>query len=245
MELFSPVTRLLKHLGPKLLFVLLVSFAVLLLGGFYLGRHSGYRDVQTPVDAAKISQLQLADLREALDIALGELQMLRTGHEVDSQAIELLRSEMAAEKQRTAELEEGLGFYRSMLVSDDPEKGLDLHEPELMPGDKPGLFAYRIFVQQKDREFEMVEGALTVEVFGIREGEPVSYPLVELSENFGVDAATLHFRYFQSIEGNLALPEGFLPKGIILVARTNKPRETEIREEYPWELQERFINVGP
>jgi hypothetical protein len=152
---------------------------------------------------------------------------------------------MAAEKQRTAELEEGLSFYRSMLVSDEPEKGLDLHEPELIPGDKRGLFAYRIFVQQKDREFEMVEGALTVEVFGIREGEPVSYPLAELSEDFGVDAATLHFRYFQSIEGNLALPEGFLPKGITLAARTSKPRETEISEEYPWELQERFINVGP
>ena len=245
MELFSPVTRLVKHLGAKLIFVLLVFFAVLLLGGFYLGRHSGYADVQAPVGAAKISQSQLSDLREALDIALGELQMLRTGHEVDSQAIELLRSEMAAEKQRTAELEEGLSFYRSMLVSDEPEKGLDLHEPELVPGDKRGQFAYRIFIQQKDREYEMVEGVLAVDVFGVREEEPVSYPLAQLSEDFGANAATLHFRYFQSIEGKLALPEGFLPKGIILAARTNKPRETEIREEYPWELQERFINVGP
>ena len=243
--MFSSITRLVKHLGPKLIFVLLLFFAVLLLAGFYLGRHSGYRDVQAPVDAAEIARSQLSDLREALDIALGELQMLRTGHEVDSQVIELLRSEMAAEKQRTAELEEGLSFYRSMLVSDDPEKGLDLHEPELVPGDKKGQFAYRIFVQQKDREYEMVEGVLAVDVFGVREEEPVSYPLAQLSEDFGENAATLHFRYFQSIEGKLALPEGFLPRGIVLAARTNKPRETETREEYPWELQERFINVGP
>ena len=151
---------------------------------------------------------------------------------------------MAAEKERTAELEEGLSFYRSMVVSDEPTKGLNLHQPELVPGDSKEQFSYRIFVQQKEREYEMVEGVLSVDVFGVRGEEEVSYPLAELSEGFGEGAAALHFRYFQAIEGELVLPEGFVPTGVILVARTSKPRETEIREQFPWELQERFINVG-
>jgi hypothetical protein len=40
------------------------------------------------------------------------------------------------------------------------------------------------------------------------------------------------------------LPEGFEPKGMTVVARASKPRETQVREEFPWQLQERFINVG-
>ena len=42
----------------------------------------------------------------------------------------------------------------------------------------------------------------------------------------------------------MALPDGFEPKGMTVVARASKPRETEVREQFPWALQERFINVG-
>ena len=42
----------------------------------------------------------------------------------------------------------------------------------------------------------------------------------------------------------MSVPEGFAPRELILVARSGKPDETEVREVYPWELQERLINVG-
>ncbi len=90
----------------------------------------------------------------------------------------------------------------------------------------------------------MVEGTLSVEVFGLKGEAEVSYPLAELSEDFDRGAAALHFRYFQAIEGELVLPEGFEPRGMTVVARVSKPRETEVREQFPWKLQERFINVG-
>jgi hypothetical protein len=242
-DMFTPVSRAVKRLGSKLILALVLSCATLLVG-FYLGRHTANKEVQVSPEAFRVAQSQLSDMRDALDVTLGELQVQRTRHEVDSRALELVRSEMAAEKVRTAELEEGLSFYRSMVVSDDPAKGLNLHQPELVPGDSKERFSYRIFVQQREREYEMVEGALSVVVFGIKGEEEVSYPLAELSEGYVEDAAALHFRYFQAIEGELVLPEGFVPTGVILVARTSKPRETEIREQFPWELQERFINVG-
>ncbi len=242
--MYSPVSRVVKLRGPKLILALVLSCALLLLLGVYLGRHTAHEDVQVSSEAMRIAQSQLSDLREALEVALGELQMQQTRHEVDSRALELVRSQMAAEKERTAELEEGLSFYRGMMVFDDSAKGLNLHQPELVQGDSQGRFSYRIFVQQKEREYEMVEGVLSVDVFGVRGEEELSYPLAELSEEFDEEAAALHFRYFQAIEGELALPEGFVPRGMILEARTSKPRETEVREQFSWELQERFINVG-
>lgn len=179
-----------------------------------------------------------------LKAARGELEIQRTRHAVDKHALELLRSEMAVEKERTAELEEGLSFYRSMVASGDTAKGLSLRKPELVRGDNTNRVRYRIYVQQRDREYEVVEGLLSAEVYGVSGDREVSYPLATLSNDFDDKAATLNFRYFQAIEGEITLPEGFEPRAIKLMARARKPREMEVREQFPWTLQERFINVG-
>lgn len=242
--ILSLITGISERIGPKLALAVVVLLALTLLAGIYLGRHAAYKDMAVLQQASDRMRVEWSAAREALKVVQGDLQVQRTRHEVDSRAMELLRSEMAVEKERTADLEEGLRFYRSMVVSEDMAGGLSLRKPELVPAKSPGSFAYRIFVQQKEREYEMVEGTLSVDVFGLKGQAEVSYPLAELSEDFDREAAALHFRYFQAVEGELALPEGFEPKGMTAVVRVNKPHETEVREQFPWELQERFINVG-
>ena len=241
--LLSRIAHRVSRLGSKRLVALALLLAMTLAGGFYLGGH--WAD-SSSIAQQNIESMQseLAATAAALKAARGDLEMQRTRHEVDRHALELLRSEMAAEIERTAELEEGLSFYRSMVVADDLAKGLSLRAPELVPGDDPNHVKYRIFVQQKDREYEMVEGRLSVEIYGISGDREVSFPLAELSSSFDEKAATLHFRYFQAIEGEITLPDGFEPKGVKLLARARKPREMEARKQFPWALQERFINVG-
>jgi hypothetical protein len=243
-DLLSAINRLFARLGPKLALALLVLLALTLLAGIYLGRQSAYRTVTLGPQNLDRLQGELSSARESLRAAQGEVQIQRTRHDVDSHALELLRSEMAAEKERTAELEEGMRSYRNMVVADDTPNGLSLRKPELVAGETPGRFTYRIFIQQKEREFEMVEGTVSVEVFGMKDQTEVRYPLAALSKDFDDKTAKLHFRYFQAIEGELALPEGFEPRGMTVVARASKPRDSEVREQFPWVLQERLINVG-
>ncbi len=241
--MLSRVTRVVNHLGSKQLLALAVFFALTLAVGIYLGRYWADPQGAKKIQIERI-QSEFSAMEAALKATRGDLEMQRTRHEVDKHALELLRSEMAAEKVRTAELEEGLSFYRSMVVSEDSAKGLSLRKPELVPGDNPRGVRYRIFVQQKDREYETVEGRLSVEVYGVRGDDEVSYPLAKLSKDFDEKAATLQFRYFQAVVGEITLPDGFEPKGMKLEARARKPREMEVREQFPWTLQERFINVG-
>jgi len=237
------IARMVRPLGAKLLFGLAVLFLLTLMAGLYLGRHWADPQGANQLLIARL-QADLSAMEAALKLARGDLEMLRTRHEVDTHALELLRGEIAAEKERTAELEEGMSFYRSMMVSEGAAKGLSLRTPELVAGDRPGRVRYRIFIQQKDREYEMVEGRLSVEVYGTSGESEVRYPLAKLSTDFTERAAALHFRYFQAIEGEILLPDGFEPKGLKLTARARKPRAMEVREQFPWKLQERFINVG-
>ncbi|MBK6509073.1 MAG: hypothetical protein IPG06_06105 [Haliea sp.] len=242
--IFASISRLLDHLGPKLVLVLALLLALTLLAGIYFGRQSVYDKLQVGPETAKSMLTELSALREAIEVARGDLEMQRTRHDVDRRALELLRSEMAAEKERTADLEEGLSFYRNMVVSEDTGSGLSVRKPELVPAEGTGRFRYRFFIQQREREYEIVEGTLAVSVSGSSAGKDVSIPLAELSTDFDAQASTLHFRYFQAIEGELALPQGFEPQGITLVAKATKPRKSEAKKQFPWELQERFINVG-
>ena len=99
-------------------------------------------------------------------------------------------------------------------------------------------------VQQRARRHEMVEGNLSVQVFGQSANREQSFSLAELSEDVGQDVIKLDFRYFQAITGELSLPEGFEPMGLSLVATVIAPREAEVRQQFSWELQERFTNVG-
>lgn len=236
----SLLLRIARRLGRNWIFAIALSCVTMLPVGFFIGEYSAYNDMRPSVGEYAAT---IAELEQALDVALGEVEVQRTRNEVESRALEMLRQEMAAGRERMVELEEGLDFYRSML-SADSEEGLYLHSPELVPGAAPDKVAYRFIVQQKAREFDMIEGELSVEVRGEREEGKASYPLAELSEDFEDGLAALHFRYFQAIEGEMSVPEGFAPRELVLVARTSKPGKTEVRKVYPWTLQERLINVG-
>jgi hypothetical protein len=214
---------------------------VTLPAGYFMGRNFAIEEIASP---GHLFSARLGGLQEALDIALGELEMQRTRNAVDARALEMLRKEMAAERERTVELEEGLSFYRNLVAIDGPETGLYLHTPELVQGSAPNRITYRIIVQQKEREYETVEGALSVSISGSLGGDEVSYSLAELSQEVEESTVPLQFRYFQSLEGEMNLPEGFEPRELALVARATRPRESKVSEVFPWALQERLINVG-
>jgi hypothetical protein len=241
----SSFRQTIERFGPGLLLVLLALAALILVVGLYLGRQLAIGEFQQGKHAATETRSEVSALREALEEARSALQVQRTRHEVDSRALDLVRTEMAAERERMADLEEVLSFYRNMVVSaDDMSNGIILRKPEIVPTATAGRFSYRIYVQQKARDYETVQGSLSVEVYGSNSEGEVRYPLGQLSDQFESPRAALEFRYFQVLEGELVLPEGFEPQGFALGARTSKPRKLKASQNFPWDLQERFINVG-
>ena len=230
----------------KRVFILILTLAgaLVLALGFYLGQRAAYSGMGIDPDAYRAMQLELPAAREQQKVLAGELQVQRTRHEMDRKALEMVRQELAAQKERIAELGEGLRFYTSLMAPGEIANGLSLRNIELVAREEPGRYAYRIVVQQEARKHPLLKGELSVEVFGLLGEEQLSYPLAELSDDFGDGAVQLRFRYFQAIEGELVLPAGFEPQGVNVVASSSTPRKAEVRKRYPWQLQERFTHVG-
>jgi hypothetical protein len=212
--------------------------------GFYLGQSATYNGlaiepdvyrkmkVEIPLAAGKISELER------------ELEISRTRSEVDRIALEMVRKELAAQETKILDLEERLRFYQTLMSPDDIARGLVLRPAEIVATDSADRFAFRLVAQQEVRKHALLRGSLTAKINGAIEGEEVSFTLSVLSEDVEKESILLRFRYFQAIEGELVLPPGFTPQSVELVGRSTVPTKMEIREQFPWVVQERFSYVG-
>lgn len=230
---------------PQLLFAAVALLvAAGLCAGFYLGQYAAYQGMGAKPKSYRAMQAQLLELRGALVERDIQLEIQGTRHEVDRHALELVRRDMAAQQEQISALEEGLAFYRSLISPEELGAGLGLRKLELLAGNAPGTYLFRIVVQQEARKHELLEGQLQVTVAGQLAGEPVEYSLEQLSAEVGSDSLPLSFRYFQAIEGTITLPEDFEPEFVTVVASTSEPHELEVSKQYSWQLDERFTHVG-
>ena len=212
--------------------------------GFYLGQLAAYSGMG--VDPDHHRQLRSAAPKTPDEVAAlqSEFEQLQTRSDIDHGALGMLREEIARQKEVIFDQEEGLRFYRELMAPEEIAQGLSLRPPEIVALEGEGRFEFRLVAQQEARKHETLRGELYVEVFGRENGEKVSYSLADLSADIEDKVVTLGFRYFQAVEGVLILPTGFEPLSINVIATVRTPRKAEVKEQYPWQLQERFTNVG-
>ncbi len=227
------LTRCAGQGRPGTLFLLL-----LVTGALLIGMHLGRRVAEQGNAAAEPAGANVAALQRALKDARAELEMNTTRHEVDRQSLEMVRAELASQKQEIAALEEDLRFYRGLMAPEAASAQISLESPDIRRGVAPGQYTYRIMVLQRARKHELARGSIEVAIAGMGSDGPVSYPLQELSDTVTDASLELGFRYFQAVEGAMALPEGFTPLAVEVAVSMQKPDKLDFTERYPWPLEE-------
>ncbi len=218
-------------LGAAAFVVLVVGILIGGWGNLYLGLESAWENRQLRADIVSQSR-QLEELRQWKTDA-------ETRQEIDRAALEMVRTELAEQQEMIAELEKGVHFYRSLMAPGELSEGLSVHSIDIKPGSN-GAYQFRVLVQQSSRKHQLLTGSLKVQVHGEREGEPITYNLSDLSEQVPDNDIRLRFKYFQAIDGELELPDGFTPTMVSTTARSNKPRRVMIEKEFPWSVQEKI-----
>jgi hypothetical protein len=231
-------TRSVYERDPKVTLALVLAALVLLGAGFLAGQHVA--EQQLVDDREQLRQehrRQMEEIKQTLEVA-------HTRNQVDKAALDLLRQEIAEHKERIVTLEEGLRFYKGLMAPENIDQGVRLRDFELVGLESPGQFAFSLVTQQEARKHELVKGELRADLYGVADGEEVTYSLAELSDDVDEEAITLRFRYFQTIEGVLELPSGFVPSEIRVRATLRSPQKKEIGTDYVWRVKKRFTHVG-
>lgn len=195
---------------------------------FAAGRTAAEEDRRVARDAERAraeATILIRDLRERLAVAE------RSG-QVDRQAHDELRQTLAGLNGEILQLREELAFYRGIVSPSDARRGVRIHDLEI---DGVGeAWRYRLMLIQAMQHDRQAQGSATLTVFGTAAGVPTSFEVN--SENAAYD-----FRYFQALDGDILLPQGFTPARIEVVLQPRSERETAIQQTFEWPGA---VNVG-
>lgn len=179
---------------------------------------------------AQFGRVQKLDLQQQLINA-------EMASQIDRIALETVRAELAAQRDELAELSDAVRFYRKLMAPNEVDRPLSVGAFEILANTLPGRYHFRIVIQQTAIKHVQLRGHLSVELEGVRAGKSETLDLAMLSEDVEQAKIPLQFKYFQSIEGDIDVPEGFVPAVAKLKVTINKPKAMSLENNIPWQAE--------
>lgn len=166
-----------------------------------------------------------------LNARVAELEMAR---KLDREAygqVEQTLGELQSQLSRQAD---DLAFYKSIVSPADGVQGLRIHRFEVRPGAEPREYQLKLTLIQSMRHESVASGLVQVVIHGMQGERPARYSVGEL---LGRPKAQLpfSFRYFQTIEQAVTLPEGFQAFEAEVQVRSGKLR-FPMQQSFPWKV---------
>lgn len=180
------------------------------------------------------------ELVEARAVATEAEQRLinqQLGSEVDRQSVEEVRQLLRDEKKKIAALNEEIRFYKGLMSPTELVSGLGIRAWEIYATDVPGVYQYKLLMQQLAVKHRLLKGKVAVNLVAKSDDKQQRHNLAALSDQVKSSEITLRFKYFQSIEGELSLPEGFVPEWVEVVASASSPKTVKLEKNYDWLVQ--------
>lgn len=223
--------------GRRFLFtlVLLTGVAVSAAGGWGYAYYTTVLAQQGEQAEKRELSAQLTDLRQENEALKRQIAILDRSSAVDQQSGAELQETLTALRQRVAQLEEDVLFYRQVVEEEADETGLVIGQLDIDATRSPDRYRYKLVMRQQDADGDTyLTGHVNFNLVGQLQDQQVILPLRDLSEFEDELDIRLRFKYFQSIEGELALPEGFQPDRIQIAAVATEPVSKRINEDFGW-----------
>jgi len=80
----------------------------------------------------------------------------------------------------------------------------------------------------------VISGYANVNILGMQEGSEVSFPLRSIAVDENQLDIRLQFRYFQNIEGELIIPENFVPETLQILAVAQGENAKTVQKNFVW-----------
>ncbi|MDH3379898.1 MAG: hypothetical protein OEQ39_23490 [Gammaproteobacteria bacterium] len=233
--------------------------ALLVLGSYYYGLLDGRGNLQqiqresatyraelerlTQYNAERIEALRTSHASDRAELARDKdaltrqyeqlsraLTQARQKLEIDNAAYSELKAAYESSTSQIHALREDLDFYRSIISPDDGRAGIRVQDLVIVPTATGPEFRYEVTLIQALKHDAEIEGEVALDIEGRQDGE-----LATLSgATLGTQAEPVKFRYFQNVEGQWRLPEGFTPQRV-RVTVIAAPDSALIAERwYPW-----------
>ncbi len=218
----------------------LLLLAAVLAGGlaalwqaYSLGTGSaGYAQEQV-LAARAAAELRIEQLMERNADLLRRNAELGQSAEIDRVAHEEVRAALVRAEQELAELRQELVFYRNLMAPGENEPGLRVEAVSLTPELVADAYRYEIVLTQVRGKDRLAQGQLLVRLHGVLDGDARALNLADVTPD-GDAALRFRFKYFQTLDGILELPQGFEPQTLELEAVSSVKGIKSITRTFDW-----------
>lgn len=227
---YRPMRRVFNYF-----FVILILLVVAVASFFF-----GYGQATSGQPSAELlasTGRQLAVLQEEAEALRQEVTNLQLAAAVDKQAYEDIRRESVEQKNRITELEHDITVYRGMLPASNGTNPSGISVSSLSLVGQGGVrgYRYKLLVQQLSVNRDAFKGFMSFTIVGQRGEEPLELPLSRVSSQVDEERIPLDFRYFQSLEGELLLPEDFTAERVVIVIESSdRKKTTHVERQLDW-----------
>jgi len=217
--------------------VCFAAIAALVYGSYLNGMREGLALKATIVEQRDLLQSQLGASKAEVIAMRQSIADKAVGEEIDTFANEEVRLTVESLQNDIAELKAEVGFYKSVLMPNVNEKGLRIERLELKATADPLKVRYHLLLTQVVDKHLFIQGGVQMSLVGTRDNQEVSIPFGELN-GMNNPSTGFRFRYFQNIDGELVVPDGFSPMEIEVVATSTGPSGRRLERRFDWKLLE-------
>jgi len=202
--------------------------------GYGLGQRSAGNDSATAAEKRAVVEDQGQRLEfenKQLNARVAELEMARR---LDRDAYGQVEATLGDLQSQLARQSDDLAFYRSIVSPADGIQGLRIQRFEVVPGAAPRQVRLKLTLVQAMRHESIVAGLVQITLLGAKDAVPARFSVGDL---LGKPRAELpfSFRYFQTIEQTVVLPEGFEPFETEVRVRSSKLR-APVQQKFAWKV---------
>jgi hypothetical protein len=177
---------------------------------------------------------QLGESRRLIDRMRQQIADLEVGGEIDDKANDEVRQTIESLQNQIAELDEEVRFYKGVMLPNVATKGLRIERLDVS-SNAPGRVKYSLLLTQIVDKHDYVQGGVEISLHGSEGDHDKSFMLSELDTE-QEEAIRFRFRYFQNINGELMLPEGFQPREVMIVAQSSGSKAQRLEKKFDWPL---------
>jgi hypothetical protein len=157
---------------------------------------------------------------------------------MDQRATEEVQETIIGLRDRVARLEQDVVYYRQVVSEETEDTGLIISQLDIDATRESNRYRYKLVFRQQDADGDtFLTGHVNINLVGSQGEEQQILSLRDLSAEQDQLDIRLRFKYFQNIEGELVLPDNFVPDRMQVAAVSVEPVEKSINQNFSWVVE--------
>ncbi|MGX5172971.1 DUF6776 family protein [Aliikangiella sp. IMCC44653] len=213
-----------------------VLAAALLVASYFLGRLVNHESERQALEKVIWLENELDKFQSAYQQANQDLIMQAQTAKVDNQSNQQLVETVKQMQQTQLSLESELSFYRKIMAPELDQEGLTIADFQVTASNQKESFNYKLVLTQAGKQDQFLKGRVSLVLHGKLAGETKAYQFRELG-TFQSKDFQFQFRYFQNLEGEIAIPADFIAEKVEIEAKTSGLRKNQSAQyQFIWNI---------